>query len=264
MAEPQARQPARAAASAPRTESRHLEPRMELALRTSAVTSASSSPRSPAWRCCWPIVLVMNGIYQGNIEDGVWLIDNTATDLWVVERGRGGPFNESSRDPAGQLQERRRDARRGAGQPAGRLHRAARDRRREPAVHDHRLRRLRRRRRPGPPRARAARIAAPHYEMVADRKLGLRARRPVASRHRTTTRWSASPAARSTPAATRWSTSRCPTRRRCSSSRTTGRIAAARRGQPAAAGARRLLARAGGRLLPLLADGDRHTSTPCW
>ena len=45
------------------------------------------------------IVLVMNGIYQGNIYDGVWLIENTATDLWVVERGRGGPFNESSRMP---------------------------------------------------------------------------------------------------------------------------------------------------------------------
>ena len=45
------------------------------------------------------IVLVMNGIYQGNIADGVWLIDNTATDLWVVERGRGGPINESSRMP---------------------------------------------------------------------------------------------------------------------------------------------------------------------
>ena len=45
------------------------------------------------------IVLVMNGIYQGNIQDGVWLIDNTDTDLWVVERGRGGPFNESSRIP---------------------------------------------------------------------------------------------------------------------------------------------------------------------
>jgi len=43
------------------------------------------------------IVLVMNGIYQGNIVDGVWLIENTAADLWVVERGRGGPFNESSR-----------------------------------------------------------------------------------------------------------------------------------------------------------------------
>jgi putative ABC transport system permease protein len=45
------------------------------------------------------IVLVMNGIYQGNIADGVWLIDNTATDLWVVERDRGGPFNEPSRMP---------------------------------------------------------------------------------------------------------------------------------------------------------------------
>ncbi|MBS1215800.1 MAG: ABC-type antimicrobial peptide transport system, permease component [Proteobacteria bacterium] len=46
------------------------------------------------------IVLVMNGIFQGNIADGVWLIDNTGADLWVVERGRGGPFNESSRIPA--------------------------------------------------------------------------------------------------------------------------------------------------------------------
>ena len=45
------------------------------------------------------IVLIMNGIYQGNIADGVWLIENTATDLWIVERGRGGPFNESSRIP---------------------------------------------------------------------------------------------------------------------------------------------------------------------
>ena len=45
------------------------------------------------------IVLVMNGIYRGNIFDGVWLIENTAADLWVVELGRGGPFNESSRMP---------------------------------------------------------------------------------------------------------------------------------------------------------------------
>ena len=45
------------------------------------------------------IVLVMNGIYRGNIFDGIWLIDNTAADLWVVEHGRGGPFNESSRIP---------------------------------------------------------------------------------------------------------------------------------------------------------------------
>jgi putative ABC transport system permease protein len=45
------------------------------------------------------IVLVMNGIYRGNIDDGIWLIENTATDLWVVERGRGGPFNEASRMP---------------------------------------------------------------------------------------------------------------------------------------------------------------------
>lgn len=46
------------------------------------------------------IVLVMNGIYRGNIADGVWLIEHTGTDLWVVERDRGGPFNEASRLPA--------------------------------------------------------------------------------------------------------------------------------------------------------------------
>jgi len=45
------------------------------------------------------IVLIMNGIYRGNIGDGVWLIDNVDTDLWVVERNRGGPFNEQSRMP---------------------------------------------------------------------------------------------------------------------------------------------------------------------
>jgi putative ABC transport system permease protein len=45
------------------------------------------------------IVLVMNGIYRGNIFDGIWLIENTSADLWVVELGRGGPFNESSRMP---------------------------------------------------------------------------------------------------------------------------------------------------------------------
>jgi len=46
------------------------------------------------------IVLIMNGIFQGNIADGVWMIENTRADLWVVERNRGGPFNESSRIPA--------------------------------------------------------------------------------------------------------------------------------------------------------------------
>ncbi|MEW5916207.1 MAG: ABC transporter permease [Gemmatimonadota bacterium] len=42
-------------------------------------------------------VLIMNGIFQGNVADGIWLIDNTDTDLWVVEHNRGGPFNEQSR-----------------------------------------------------------------------------------------------------------------------------------------------------------------------
>ena len=29
------------------------------------------------------IVLEMNGIYQGNIRDGVWLIDAMGADLWL-------------------------------------------------------------------------------------------------------------------------------------------------------------------------------------
>ncbi|MEF8888837.1 MAG: ABC transporter permease [Desulfohalobiaceae bacterium] len=45
------------------------------------------------------IVLVMNGIYRGNIQDGIWLIENTQTDLWVVEKDTAGPFNEQSRMP---------------------------------------------------------------------------------------------------------------------------------------------------------------------
>ena len=45
------------------------------------------------------IVLIMNGIYRGNIADGVWLINHTKAELWVVERDRGGPFNEQSTLP---------------------------------------------------------------------------------------------------------------------------------------------------------------------
>lgn len=48
------------------------------------------------------IVLVMNGINRGNVADGLWLIDHSDADLWVVERGRGGPFNEPSRIAQGQ------------------------------------------------------------------------------------------------------------------------------------------------------------------
>lgn len=43
------------------------------------------------------IVLIMNGMYRGNVADGVWLINHADADLWVVERDRGGPFNEQSR-----------------------------------------------------------------------------------------------------------------------------------------------------------------------
>lgn len=42
------------------------------------------------------IVLTMNGIYRGNIYEGTAVIKTTNPDLWVVERGRGGPINEQS------------------------------------------------------------------------------------------------------------------------------------------------------------------------
>jgi len=45
------------------------------------------------------IVLAMNGLYRGNIQEGLALIKATNPDLWVVERYRGGPFNEQSTLP---------------------------------------------------------------------------------------------------------------------------------------------------------------------
>jgi putative ABC transport system permease protein len=42
------------------------------------------------------IVLAMNGLYRGNIFEGLAVIKATNPDLWVVERHRGGPFNEQS------------------------------------------------------------------------------------------------------------------------------------------------------------------------
>jgi putative ABC transport system permease protein len=45
------------------------------------------------------IVLAMNGLYRGNINEGLALIKATKPDLWVVERYRGGPFNEQSTLP---------------------------------------------------------------------------------------------------------------------------------------------------------------------
>ncbi len=45
------------------------------------------------------IVLAMNGLYRGNIYEGLALIRATNPDLWVVERYRGGPFNEQSTLP---------------------------------------------------------------------------------------------------------------------------------------------------------------------
>lgn len=45
------------------------------------------------------IVLAMNGLYRGNIHEGLALIRAVNPDLWIVERSRGGPFNEQSTLP---------------------------------------------------------------------------------------------------------------------------------------------------------------------
>lgn len=121
------------------------------------------------------IVLVMNGIYQGNIDDGVWLIDNTATDLWVVERGRGGPFNEASRIPLDSTKSIAATPGVARASPLV-LYTAQR----EINGHDQQFTVVGYdvfgggRGAGGPGRIVQGRaIVAPHYEMVADRKLGL-------------------------------------------------------------------------------------------
>jgi putative ABC transport system permease protein len=118
------------------------------------------------------IVLVMNGIYQGNIADGIWLIENTATDLWVVERGRGGPFNESSRMPLDSYKSIAATPGVAQASPLA-LYTAQRDiggaSQQFTIVGYDVFGGL-----GGPGRmVRGRAIAAPHYEMVADQKLGL-------------------------------------------------------------------------------------------
>ena len=41
------------------------------------------------------IVLAMNGLYRGNIYEGLAVIKATNPDLWVVERHRGGPLTNN-------------------------------------------------------------------------------------------------------------------------------------------------------------------------
>jgi putative ABC transport system permease protein len=45
------------------------------------------------------IVMGMGGIYRGIIEDATLLVDKVGADLWVVQRGTRGPFAEVSRLP---------------------------------------------------------------------------------------------------------------------------------------------------------------------
>ncbi|CAN0406057.1 unnamed protein product, partial [Phaeothamnion confervicola] len=118
------------------------------------------------------IVLVMNGIYQGNIKDGVWLIENTATDLWVVERGRGGPFNEASRIPLDSYKSVAATPGVARASPLA-LYTAQREiagREQQFTIIGYDIFGG-----AGGPRgiAEGRTVAAPHYEMVADQKLGL-------------------------------------------------------------------------------------------
>lgn len=45
------------------------------------------------------IVMGMSGIYRGLIEEATLLVDKIGADLWVVQRGTKGPFAEISRMP---------------------------------------------------------------------------------------------------------------------------------------------------------------------
>jgi putative ABC transport system permease protein len=46
------------------------------------------------------VVMGMGGIYRGIIEDATLLIDRVGADLWIVQRDTRGPFAEISRVPA--------------------------------------------------------------------------------------------------------------------------------------------------------------------
>ena len=94
------------------------------------------------------IVLAMNGLYRGNIYEGLAVIKATNPDLWVVERFRGGPFNEQSTLPEHLLLQCPGNSRGGEGRSLYLLYGGAPDRQQEPAFQHHRLRRLRR---PGRP-----------------------------------------------------------------------------------------------------------------
>ena len=90
------------------------------------------------------IVLAMNGLYRGNIHEGLATIQATNPDLWVVERYRGGPFNETSTMPEFYHYSVKADTRRREGQPLYFLYRGKADPRRKPPFQHHRLRGLRR------------------------------------------------------------------------------------------------------------------------
>ena len=90
------------------------------------------------------IVLSMNGLYRGNIYEGLSVIKSHQPDLWVVERYRGGPFNEQSTCRSIIITASRPFPAWSRPVPLHLLHRGKSDRGPEPTLQHHRLRCFRR------------------------------------------------------------------------------------------------------------------------
>lgn len=72
---------------------------MDLAVRDIAQHKGKFVATTIGVGLLFAVVLSMNGIYRGFIFEGLSTIQVTSPDLWVVERHRGGPFNEQSTIP---------------------------------------------------------------------------------------------------------------------------------------------------------------------
>jgi putative ABC transport system permease protein len=117
-------------------------------------------------------VMGMTGIYRGLVEDATGLVDRMGADLWVVQKDTRGPFSEISNVPR-TLEDRVRGVPGVARSRAFVSHTIQRERRGKPLrmvvqglswpQDDGRWL----------PIMRGRPLAAPHYEMMADRLLGL-------------------------------------------------------------------------------------------
>lgn len=117
------------------------------------------------------IVLAMIGIYRGLVDDALILARTPRADLWVVEHGTRGPFAEASRLP--DLVRQMVEGQHGVAAAGGMTYQSV-------EVGVPRTLRLQvvgfERGRPGAPPAPVAGrgITRPHYELLADRRTGLR------------------------------------------------------------------------------------------